>query len=265
MKAESRISAIARWSTRVRTGRRRPKDAPTTTTVMANAALDATLRQHGYVQFELLDSSTLEAARAAWSNLGDDRPQVFDPTGFGTTARHAGSREVADDAIRPIVERALASHLVNHAPFLSAFLVKRAGCGELPAHLDWRLLDEVDAHTYGCWIALTDVVGDNGVLGVVPGSHLLVDFDRTPEAPGQEWCDALIAGGADVVDLAVRAGQAVVYDHRLVHRSRPNTTSTDRVSINCGVAPGSRRDEARERLTQMMHRAMNGPNTQIRP
>ena len=230
--------------------------------MLRDPVADAALAADGYVVIDLLDLEEVALLRDAWAAI-DGRDAVgWDPTGLATTVRHEGPDLAADDAILPVVRTPLEAILDHGAPFMSAYVVKKAGSDALPAHIDWSLVDEREDRTYGCWIALEAITEPNGVLGVVPGSHLLVGFDRTPSAPGHEWVADLVASGIDTVDLPTTPGQAVFYDHRLVHFSAPNTTDRPRLAVNIGIATAGRTEAVRSRLLAFMR---EGASHQIDP
>jgi ectoine hydroxylase-related dioxygenase (phytanoyl-CoA dioxygenase family) len=155
------------------------------------------------------------------------------------------------------MEPLVRSMMVGRVPFMSSYLVKRPHSAELPAHIDWRLADEPRRLTHGCWVPLTPAATDTGAFGVVPGSHLLVDFDRTPEDPGHEWTAEHVAGGAPTLLLEVEVGRAVVYDHRLVHFSTANDADDERIAVNSGISAEDEEERARELLLDMMRRGMS--------
>ena len=238
--------------------RRRRPDRPSDGPVLRDPETDRQLAEHGYVVVELLTVDEVEELSSAWSSVGSEHPPVWDPTGLATTLRHPGADLAADRAIRPVITRACARITVDRVPFMSAFVVKEPEGGALPAHLDWTMLDDPAVRTFGCWAPLTEATEDRGQLGVVPGSHLLVDFERSPEHPGHDWTEELLSGGARTVLLPVPIGHAVLYDHRLVHSSTPNASTRPRVAVNSALARSSEAEAARRRLLDMTARGMSG-------
>ena len=232
--------------------------APDPGPAFVDPRIDDEVHRRGFVVVELLDPDDLAALWDIWADIEREFPPVWDPTGLATTLRHPGADLAADARIRPIVERALDGVLVDRVPFMSAFLLKRPGSDQLPAHIDWRMVDSPDTVTHGCWVPLEDTSPEHGALGVVPGSHLLVDFDRTPEDPGHEWTEDLMAAGAERLVLDVPAGHAVIYDHRLIHFSETNESARIRVAVNTAVAPRDQAAGGRARLLGMMARGMAG-------
>lgn len=217
--------------------------------------LKTELEDQGYAVIQLLNADQVASLRAAWTEIVETIPPVWDPTGMATTVRHPESDRLADDSIRRVATAPLADHLSDSRPFFSAFIAKNANSNPLPPHLDWTLLDEPTHQTFGCWIALEDIVGENGVLSVVPKSHLAVDFKRTPENPGHEWANQFIESGHSPVDLPVRAGEAVLFNHRLIHSSKPNTTKEVRVVASIGLAPIGYEDVAKAQVLEFMRQA----------
>lgn len=223
-----------------------------------DAAVDLKIRQDGYAVVDLLERDAVEYLLERWDEVRTSHPLVWDPTGLAATIRHPPVNEVADAFISPVIASALAPLLPDHVPLMSSFLVKRPHAPELPPHLDWRLVDEVTALSGGCWVPLEDVDRSNGALGVYPGSHHSVTFDRTPEEPGHDWVADYAADRHQGVVLELTAGQAVLYDHRLVHFSPPNPTDRVRIATNSGLAPAELAQAARRRLMAMMARGMSG-------
>lgn len=225
--------------------------------VLADPELDQQLGRDGFVVVDLLDRDQVRALRDAWESLSRTDPPRFDPTGLAATVRHPGLDRRADAHVRAVMEPLVRSLMVGRVPFMSSYLVKRPHSAALPAHIDWRLADEPRHLTHGCWVPLTPAATDTGAFGVVPGSHLVVDFDRTPEDPGHEWTAEHVAGGAPTLLLEVEVGRAVVYDHRLVHFSTANGAGDERIAVNSGISAEDEEERARELLLDMMRRGMS--------
>lgn len=219
--------------------------------VMRDPEMNRELRENGFVVFTLLEPEAVEQLLAGWARTCSDWTPRYDPTGLLATVREPTVAAAADQAIRPVIERALRSWC-SAEPFTSAYLVKQPHSSALPPHLDFRLLDETEHFTFGCWTALTDVDESTGTLGVFPRSHHRVDFDRNPVDPGHEWVAAHLHELGEPVLIEALAGTAVIYDHRLVHFSPPNRRDRIRLATNTGLASGGRHHEARQRIFRHM-------------
>lgn len=219
---------------------------------------DQQLRREGFVVIDLLNSAEVADLLSSWSEISKSFSPTWDPTGLAATVRHPGPDEAAHEQIFRVVECHIQAVTADRTTFMSSFLVKAADSNELPPHLDWRLVSEPGSLTHGCWVALQDMTLDTGALGVVPRSHLLVDFDRTPEAPGHVQVSEILGMGLSDLLLPLGAGQAVFYDHRLIHYSEANKSDRNRLAINLGVSSREDAPIARARLMQMMERGVNG-------
>jgi ectoine hydroxylase-related dioxygenase (phytanoyl-CoA dioxygenase family) len=105
------------------------------------------------------------------------------------------------------------------------------------------------ARSVTVWAALTDATVDSGALEVVPGSWQAgylpyrredgPDRDR-PRHRGRALQTDVPPDSPTTVLVPVPAGQALLMDVRLLHRSGPNTASWPRVGLNLRyVAPGA--------------------------
>ena len=105
-------------------------------------------------------------------------------------------------------------------------------------HQDPTLVDEVRGRSMNIWVPLQDVSTENGCLWMLPNSQDEVPmvrpgngydhpgyYDRVPK--GAIW-------GA-MTPIEMSAGEALVYDHRMLHGSKGNSSLTDRVAIVSGL------------------------------
>lgn len=104
---------------------------------------------------------------------------------------------------------------------------KIKGNDVLKAHNDWSIVDESIYNSYNLWIALVDTNKTNGTLGLIPGSHLWDTRLRGLGIPGEyeSFTKQFLSIG---YEPELKAGQAILYNHKLIHYSRPNTTDQPR-------------------------------------
>lgn len=116
------------------------------------------------------------------------------------------------------------------------FIVKGPGQSILDPHQDWNIVDETEFRSFNVWVPLVDVTAENGAVFILEKSHLLMPTFRGPNFPNpmgkimpEVW--------KLMVPLEMKAGEALVYDHRLVHGSPRNETETDRLACVFGIKP----------------------------
>lgn len=104
---------------------------------------------------------------------------------------------------------------------------KYKGNSPVHAHNDWNIVDESQYNSYNLWIPLVDTNSKNGTLGLIPGSHLWQHGDRGMGIPGkfEKYTNLFIQMGYEPV---LKAGQAILYNHKLIHYSRPNKMNKPR-------------------------------------
>jgi len=132
----------------------------------------------------------------------------------------------------------------NYRPCVGLFLVKEPGelPSEVPMHVDPSFVDEHEFTSVNIWCPLINVDEVNGCLDVVPGSHRhdvllrpLNPKNPTGEHPFHKVTPLLRAKYAHRVEMT--AGEAVIYNSRLLHGSGPNMSAKRRVAAACVVVP----------------------------
>ncbi|RLU82056.1 phytanoyl-CoA dioxygenase [Streptomyces griseocarneus] len=110
------------------------------------------------------------------------------------------------------------------------------------------------------WLSISGADADNGAVAVLPGSHtagwrpFTADAATGPEGSGRGR-PLVIAEPSDADQacvVAVPAGEALLMDVRLLHRSGPNTTARHRIALNIRyVAPGGVRPRGGHPMPQL--------------
>lgn len=148
-------------------------------------------------------------------------------------------RKKMNEEIKRVCQRALKETFADALPLGATFMVKSKGeNGSLHPHQDWSIVDETKFHSYNIWLPLVDVSEKNGTLLILPGSHKLFNnirglnipssFEKVEEAVWQY-----------MVPIQLKAGEALVYDHRLLHASGTNKTEEPRLVIVYGIIPAN--------------------------
>jgi len=143
----------------------------------------------------------------------------------------------ADPLMRELIERPLfreicARHYGQHAGasiFRAMMMNKPAGKGtHLPWHQDagdvWKL-DRDPLVTI--WIAFDDATPMNGCMQAIPGSHRLGLLSKNGSTLSAEDA-ARHCPESKIVDLDIRAGEALLLHNWLIHRSDVNHTDKPR-------------------------------------
>ncbi len=117
----------------------------------------------------------------------------------------------------------------------STFLCKAPGeSGKVGVHQDWMVVDENRYSSATIWIPCQDVDEHNGALMVLPGSHLFFDKYRNNHIPvSYRGSESLIL--ENMITVPMKAGQAFVLNHAVIHASTLNNTDEERLVIAYGI------------------------------
>lgn len=138
---------------------------------------------------------------------------------------------ISDDFINSpeglaIVEQLLGGPSTLYMPFSA---VKAAnGGGQFHFHQDNQYTN-LDGPALNMWVALVDMVPENGCLGICPGSHKAGTL-QSQESPDKDGHRTMTYDVKEFLPLRMRAGDAVIFNRLTVHGSGQNLTDQDRVA-----------------------------------
>lgn len=212
-------------------------------TTLANPDHEALLDRYGYAVIPAVDDEWTERLRNVHARLGvaPDDPRVA--LHFGFHSQDEGYKRQVADALIPLTEELVGRLFDDHSVYLAMFITKWSGPNSgFGPHQDPTLVDERKYRGVKIWIPLgpTGVEDgrDNGMLHVVPGSHRFLDEPRTRDVDDFSFAahEELIINRHGV-GIPTRAGEAIVFDDRLIHYSMPNETTEPRVVVALGMRP----------------------------
>jgi Phytanoyl-CoA dioxygenase (PhyH) len=195
--------------------------------------------QIGYAQFSLLDSNGCAEVKNSYMELESELEfqngwhNTMDMGDPGLKSR------IWNDVISLVIPR-LEAVFENYDCFFGSLLIKKANFSNnvLPIHQDWSLVAEEDGFNSGTlYIAINDIPKKRGGIGFVPKSHLWskhtrynpIKLDFNPFVEHQE----LLLKYSEFKDL--RAGEAILWNHRTLHTSWYNETNEDRLVVGLGI------------------------------
>jgi ectoine hydroxylase-related dioxygenase (phytanoyl-CoA dioxygenase family) len=187
-----------------------------------------TFEQLGYLHVPgMLDSTTLQTIRAHFDTLTD---QSFDFYTSNWVADESYKRST-HDFLKPILDNATTPYLKNFRSVFSYYLIKKSSENtKVAIHQDWSLIDESRYTGITLWIPLVDTHESNGWFCVVPHSHKIFRNIRgthigMPYSDYGDWIEEKM-----VVPIPAKAGDAIFFDHQLLHYSPPNRSEQIRMA-----------------------------------
>lgn len=201
--------------------------------LLRDPSLQHALDRDGFVVVPLLSAPQVERLRALYAST--IRPD--DVTGLYESSRHnpyAVNRTI-NDAIRAEVEAAGRDVFLPSRLYGGTFMVKSPVDSDvLPLHQDWSVVDEERHRSIFVWCPLVDVAPSTGCLYVLPGSHRYFRTLRSGTYPSDRFVLPVELHAA-TRDVALKAGEAVLYFDALFHGSHANRGDAARVVVTARV------------------------------
>jgi ectoine hydroxylase-related dioxygenase (phytanoyl-CoA dioxygenase family) len=199
-----------------------------------NKKLESQFLQDGYVIVPFLNEQQVHDLRELYRKV---QPISF--PGFSSTiySKDLNKKANTSKKVLDIVNENINQYIGNYRLLGASFLCKTPGNqSEMPIHQDWTIVDENKYFSATIWVPLQDVDVENGALMVIPGSHQFSKGVRGPSIPPlvDPVMDKL---KSRMKTIPLKAGQAVVFNHALMHASPPNLSKTERWALTIGFTP----------------------------
>lgn len=202
--------------------------------ILKSSALQNDLSEKGYAVFPLLTENQIEALKQFYYENAQESNE-----GLVATAHHQNFdyRNKMSNFIHATVRDAVNQNFNQVQLLGGTFMAKNGGeKGVLHPHQDWNIVDEDKFASYNLWIPLVDVDTQNGTIEVIEGSHVWQKGFRGPNLHGP-FANQATSLWQQMKPLNLKAGEVLLYDHRLLHASNMNNTATPRLVVVFGVIP----------------------------
>lgn len=202
--------------------------------ILQSNQLNSQLSEEGFVVVDLLDANEV-------LNLLDNfnkKVTLKDPVFYATAhAKDIAFRKEMSDSITSVMAKKVDSFFQNHELLGASYIVKSKELHHaLQPHQDWNIVDESKFRSYNIWLPLVDLNEENGAIMILPKSHNWLNNYRHSSIPcAYKNVHELV--WKNMIPLYLKAGQALIYDHALLHASMPNVSSKNRIACACGIIP----------------------------
>jgi ectoine hydroxylase-related dioxygenase (phytanoyl-CoA dioxygenase family) len=202
--------------------------------VLNNAELQNRLDKDGYVVVPFLSPEQVEGLKKLYADVTKETPGAFHSTSFSTDV---ALKQTINTAVDEIVGATVTGNFHNIKKLGSGFLTKPVGItGTMPVHQDWTIVDEENFYSVTIWVPLQDVNASNGAIKVLPGSHRYSKTLRSPNMANEfDGVQDQIAANMQVLDM--KAGEAFIFNHALLHASTLNQSTASRIALTYGLVP----------------------------
>ncbi len=201
---------------------------------LQDAELNRQLAEQGFVVIPWLSKEEVNSLKLKFENAHD-----VEMPSFYATSHHQ------DTDFRKLMSQAITDVLKPHADATfqgcdllgASFITKtKDDSGKLQPHQDWNIVDENQYRSFNIWVPLVDLTEENGAIEVLPKSHNWVRGYRhsSIECAYSQVHDLV---WKNMKPLYLKAGEALIYDHALLHASKANRTNEWRTACASGIIP----------------------------
>jgi len=202
--------------------------------ILKDDLLDKNLYKDGFVVIPFLNKSETDQLV---NFFYENHPSGIEGFYASAHAQDIPFRNKMNYGIKTVFIPAIQKYFCECSPLGGSFVVKsNAMKDKLTPHQDWNIVDEEKFRSFNIWVPLVDLTKKNGAIKIKVGSHRWIKNFRGPGIPDdfQNFHEQI---WNEMIPLYMKAGEALIYDHRLFHASDPNTTDILRVAAVFGIIP----------------------------
>lgn len=202
--------------------------------VFKDSELNKQIHEKGYVVVSFLNDMELADLKDTFTSI----PQS-ELTQFYASAHHPDLdfRKKTSEIIKSTLSRSTNEMMIDMDLLGGSYIAKPPHYAHvLQPHQDWNIVDESQFRSFNIWIPLVDLTPENGAIMVMPGSHDWIKSYRHNSIPcAFSEVHSLLLQNMDT--LFLEAGEALIYDHAMIHASHENKSNEVRVACASGIKP----------------------------
>lgn len=183
--------------------------------------------KQGFVTIPVLSYQELNELRAIFEAIYNQKAT----TGMvlGGLNDDISFKKRVSEKINTVIESSLNRIFTDYQVQSSSFIYKVPDkMNEFLPHQDWTMVDEEEYVSVNCWIPLVDITLENGPICVLPGSHYKNLKVHRSHSFGYYFDNYRDTVYDYLLPVTVKAGEAIIINHSLIHYSLPNYSKETR-------------------------------------
>lgn len=201
---------------------------------LQDAELNRQLAEQGFVVIPWLSKEEVTSLKLKFESAHDvEMPSFYATSHHQDTDFRKSMSQAITDVLKPHADATFRDCELLGASFITK---TKDESGKLQPHQDWNIVDENQYRSFNIWVPLVDLTAENGAIEVLPKSHNWVRGYRhsSIECAYRQVHDLV---WENMKPLYLKAGQALIYDHALLHASTANQTNEWRTACASGIIP----------------------------
>lgn len=207
-----------------------------------NKQLQKELEKNGYVVVSFLSLAEVELLNTFYNEIhsGGDIPNIIDGIHMTTWCTDHNYKNKISAKLNNIFREPSERFFSDFRRLNNVFIVKKTGRDTtFKVHQDWNVIDETEYQSVNVWIPLHDVDENSGALWVLKGSHKINRKIRGAGYLFPDYSPYFSELEKKSTSVKLKAGEAIIFYHSIIHGSPPNLASTDRKAACFTVVPKS--------------------------
>lgn len=196
-----------------------------------SAQLQSKFEKDGFIKIPLLTKAEVNELMAAYKTVADEHERINIPYITTSHSNDAALITRVDAMLQSVMAPAISRHLANYNLLFGNYLVKMpVAKSETSPHQDITFVDESKHLSVNIWVALQDTNKENGCMYLLKGSHAFMDTLRPTH--DYKWCYENVVDEIkqNSESYPMKAGEAIIFNHAVVHGSFSNETNMPRVA-----------------------------------
>lgn len=208
--------------------------------LLKNVKLQNELKKNGFVVIPFLNKEELRLLNQFYDEIHhiSEPPNFIEDIHMTTWCSDMDYKQKVSQQLSNLFQTATDANFEKVRRLNHVFIVKRKGVNTtFKVHQDWNVVDENLFESVNVWVPLHDVDEASGALWVLKGSH---QIDRKIRGAGYlfpEYGPYYKELQKNAISVKLKAGEAVVFYHSVIHGSPPNLTSEYRKAACFTVIP----------------------------
>jgi len=202
--------------------------------IFKDPVLQEQFETNGYVVLPFFSQADIDALLLGYQNLPDINDEGFFANMFSDNIAY---KKMTHDLITGVAQKAVDTLLINYKIVAASYVTKKNGeSSYMPPHQDWSVVDETKYVSLNIWFPLVEVSKDNGAIYLLRKCHTLPIVNRGTLIPSA-FNKVTNMNFETLTYLPMKPGEVLIYDHRMIHASPPNTTNQTRIAVATLTVP----------------------------
>ncbi len=202
--------------------------------VFKDKELQTAYEKDGYVIVPFFTANEVEQLLEVYEKLHKKTEKGFFSSVHSSNTAY---KDQVHQLLNKFGQKVINTYLRDYDILISNFITKKPGPDSLvPLHQDWTFVDETQYASINVWCPLVDVDRKNGAISLLKAGHRIGFTIRGTLVPSA-FNEVDNMRYENLTYLPMKAGEVLLYDHRLVHASPPNESEQVRVAAVFSTIP----------------------------